>query len=129
MRRVVKIMLMWLLVLALPVQGLAAQRMLFCTPAQHAVVQVQAEHDHTAHMHAEHGQADATADAATTAQADASHGKCSACASCCAALGIVAAPLVFDLSPPSPDYSASVFAGHSGYTPSRLDRPPRSPLA
>jgi hypothetical protein len=129
MRRVVNVWLMWLLVLALPVQGLAAQRMLFCSPAQHTVVQAQTEHDHSAHMHAEHSKADAKAEAAPAAHSDVSHGKCSACASCCAVLGIVSAPLLFEPGPLAPDYNASVFAGHSGLTPSRLDRPPRNPLA
>jgi hypothetical protein len=125
MRRVVKALLMCLLVLALPVQGLAAQRMLFCAPAQHKVVQAQAPHDHSAHMHAQHSKADAKA----APQADPGHGKCSACAACCAGVGLVPTPLVFEPSPPSPDYTARVFAARSGYTPSRLERPPRSPLA
>jgi hypothetical protein len=117
--------LTWLLVLALPVQGLAAQRMLFCAPAQHHVVQAQAQHDHSAHMHADHSKADAK----PVAPAKASHGKCSACASCCGAMAIVSSPLVFGVNPPAPDYLPTALPSYSGHTPGRLDRPPRSTLA
>lgn len=112
---------MCLLVLALPLQGLAAQRMLFCTPAQHAPTQAQEHHDHAAHGQAEHSKVDA--------KADVGHGKCSVCASCCAAMALVPAPLSFEPAPPSPDYTSNTVSGYSGQTPGRLDRPPRSPLA
>ncbi|MGY4830446.1 hypothetical protein ACVNIS_17885 [Sphaerotilaceae bacterium SBD11-9] len=124
-------LLMCLLMLALPVQGWAMQRMLFCTPDPHAVVHAPAEMEHSAHHHMDHSKADASV-AAADAQphhADAGHGKCSACASCCTGLALLATALAFGATPPAPTYTAAVFTGHSGHVPHRLDRPPRSTRA
>jgi hypothetical protein len=132
MSRALRIFLTCLLALALPLQGYAAQRMLFCAPASHHPVQVptqQARHDHSAHAH-HHSKADAKAPVHDSVHgAKASPGKCSACASCCAAVAIISSPLVFSTSPPSTDYTATVVPRYSGHTPGRLDRPPRSTLA
>lgn len=55
MRRLLRTVLTWLLVLALPAQGYAAQAMLFCGPAHHGTVVSVAVDDPAAHGHAEHG--------------------------------------------------------------------------
>ncbi|HET7795984.1 MAG TPA: hypothetical protein VFL64_21525 [Rhizobacter sp.] len=124
-------LLMCLLMLALPVQGWAMQRMLFCAPDTHTVVHAPADNEHAAHHHMEHSKADANAKAGDMHQhtADPGHGKCSACASCCTGLALLAAPLTFGASAPTAHYAAAVFSGHSGHVPHRLDRPPRSALA
>lgn len=62
MRRLLRTVLTWLLVLALPAQGYAAQAMLFCGPAHHGTVVSVAVDDPAAHGHVEHrgrGHADA----------------------------------------------------------------------
>lgn len=57
MRRLLRLTLTWLLVLALPAQGYAAQAMLFCGPVHAAMAAGSAaatasDHDHAAHGHA-----------------------------------------------------------------------------
>jgi len=120
---------MWLLVLALPVQAQAAQRMMFCAPAAHHQVSQpphtmdqHADHAHEGHDHAAHG-------AGTLPPTDTTHSKCSACASCCGAMAMVSAPLIFSTGPPAPAYVSSYLPSYGGHTPDRLDRPPRSPFA
>jgi len=120
--------LTFLLALALPLQGYAAQRMLFCAPQSHHPVQVQAPHDHSAHVH-HSSKADAKAPVHDSVHAKFTPGKCSACASCCAGVAMVSSPLVFSANTPSPDYTGTVVPAYSGHTPDRLDRPPRSTLA
>ena len=49
---------LWLLMLAIPVQGMAASTMLLCGPEHHRQQQsAQAMHEHSAHGHGEHGNA------------------------------------------------------------------------
>lgn len=105
--------LTWLLVLALPAQGLAAATMLHCGPSHHrqAVIELSASadaHDHASHGHSgRHGAAASTGalDEAQSAQASAGSGdliqaKCSACANCCSALAILsAAPVIAEPHP------------------------------
>lgn len=137
MSRALRIFLTCLLTLALPLQGYAAQRMLFCAPASHQAAQVspmQAGHEHAAHGHGHSSKADAKAPVHEPVHAKftpgkLTPGKCSACASCCGAVAIISSPLVFSPNPPAHDYTASVVPSYSGHTPDRLDRPPRSTLA
>ena len=116
---------MCLLVLALPAQGLAAARMMFCVPAQHQTQDPHADHALVAHAHADHG----TGHADTSTQAKTNHSKCSACASCSGAMAIVSAPLIFSASPAAPPYVSGALPSYGGHMPDRLDRPPRSTLA
>jgi hypothetical protein len=136
MGRTWRTVLMWLLVLALPVQAQAAQRMMFCLPApQQAMV----SHEHatgepprTMEHHAGHAQDShdhASHDTSTNPATDTTHSKCSACASCCGAMAMVSAPLIFSASPPAPAYLTTHQPSYSGHTPDRLDRPPRPLLA
>jgi hypothetical protein len=123
-------LLVWLMVLALPLQGLAAATMLNCATAHGAAVVAHDDpaqahdhdhgHDHMA-MTAAHG--DATGDAPTLDH------KCSACAACHASLGLPAAlPVLpdFDVTEVHGPVSAS---GVSPFLTGGLERPPRSALA
>ncbi|MBB5390982.1 MULTISPECIES: hypothetical protein [unclassified Herbaspirillum] len=144
-----KIFLLWLLALAIPVQGFAAV-LQACAPvmlqtaaaghgAHAAHAMKQGEHAQaTAHRHGQHAQAelvvDAVADAvANTAPAhDAPHAQhknasCSYCAAC--TTGAVL-PLALD-APPAPDLPSREFialpaTGFVGYLPENPDRPPAS---
>ena len=83
----IRLFLACLLLLALPLQGLAAASMLYCGGAAthahgHEEAQAAAEHDHAAHGH--------EADAFATDLPDSDH-KCGACASCCNGVAIAAA--------------------------------------
>lgn len=92
MNNLVKVLIVWLMLVAIPFQGYAAASMLPCAPAQVTTVAqvsmaaMDMSADHCAHM-----------SAAAPQQADQSdhsaphHGKCNACASC---FGAVMAPPV-----------------------------------
>jgi hypothetical protein len=111
MRKLARFIVMWLIAVALPFQGVAAATMLHCGSANPAP----AASAHEGHAHHHHG-ADSTASSAGTpshhhgdhhgATADStstpplSHhqadGKasCSACASCCSALALPTTPVI-----------------------------------
>lgn len=110
-------LLAWLVMAAIPLQGLAAASMLFCgmgahhAPAQQvvAVTSVSAvhvsneatgEHDHSKHSHAAAEQPKKSVDTSGTKLPDASH-KCGVCASCCHSVAIAEFPqlLAFAAAP------------------------------
>ena len=144
----IRTLMIWLLVLAVPSQAAAAATMAFCGPNHHSAgeaAQIQpagpaghAHHDSTAATDHEHTEAAAPADEDSSASAvsaasakfsDASKHKCSACASCCS-LGAILSSV---LAVPAPIFSPTVF---SAVVPSvdtlaadGPDRPPRIVLA
>lgn len=128
--------LAWLLAVALPIQGYAAQAMLLCGPAHHqaAAAHEPAAHDHgTAALHedpqsmADHGGVQEDAPAKTFESGHA--GKCSACASCCSAAAIATAVVCVDVIPQHAPVVATIPAGHTHDALGGLDRPPRQILA
>jgi hypothetical protein len=123
MKTVLRSLIVWLLLLALPVQGLAAARMLPSAPAPpaHAAPLVKPCHD----MPAAHA-----AKAAPGEHQDKHKGKPpSACGDCCIVVALVPAPIV----PPAfaPPSSAIPFhAGHlASVDPALPERPPRRLVA
>lgn len=142
MNRVFRAFLIWAMVIAMPVQGMAASMMLFCGPS-HArmmsglVGQAAADagvHDHAAagHDHAAHAtHAVVSADPDNGSGAASPHIEltCSACAACCSVLAL---PMSFSL-PAATDMAHPMHAAPSvlpsSHEPDRLDRPPRSTFA
>lgn len=140
----IRMLLIWLLVLAVPAQGAAAATMAFCGSNHHsagAAAQMQpagpadhSHHDGAAATGHEHPQTAAPADedsstsavsAASAKVSDASKQKCSACASCCSGGAILSSVLAM----PAPVFTPTVF---SAVVPSvdtlaadGPDRPPR----
>lgn len=156
MRRLLRTVLTWLLVLALPAQGYAAQAMLFCGPAHHrAMLSETVVHGAAVHDHAEHGGGPAdthTPDGAVQAATEAadahagSHGPvasgdnagkaespgagtCSACAACCSAAIITSPSQAFAPVRLTPDYGIAAIERHDSRAGGGLERPPRSLLA
>lgn len=94
----VRLLLAWLIMVALPLQGIAAVSMLYCNGAHHMAGQKQSqpthqvsssdEHDHSKHSHATAAQAEKLDDTAKGLP-DAAH-MCGACASCCNGSAIAA---------------------------------------
>lgn len=146
MWQVLKAVLVWLMVLAIPTQGIAASTMLHCGPNHMQQSRAATELDHARHGHAHqgdahHDQADgiAAAPGVTTdagldqgghadAAAKLAKFKCSACASCCSAVAIlhVVSPLpvidcVFEGAP-------SPLIGRPGFFTDGPERPPRITL-
>ena len=147
MSLLVRTLLIWLLVLAVPAQGAAAATMAFCGPSHHgdavaarAVPTLPAKH---AHLHADtqsvHGHHDmAQADAVTTASdsssapAKAVHTdkqKCSVCASCCSIGAILNTVLAVPAPNPAPTVFYAVVPAVDALAAGGPDRPPRIVLA
>ena len=142
----IRTLFVWLLVLAVPVQGAAAATMAFCSPSHHggvAAEQMQsvgpADHaHHTASAASEHAhhQGAASVDEVSSTPADspsafsqASKHKCSACASCCSLGTILNAGLVVPTPAFSPTVFSTVVASVDALAADGPDRPPRHVLA
>lgn len=103
-----RVLLFWLLVLAVPLQGFAATTRLLCEGAHHShATGAQGTHGHGHHAEA----AAASADAAPSTPDGGAH-QCGLCAACCHAIAIGDAyQLVFASPPPqasAPEGSAAV---------------------
>lgn len=141
MNRIFKTWMLWLLVLALPVQGYAAVSQLSCGPVMHQTV-VEVIHDapmHHAGAHEHHMQnLPADMDMAAAHDADAApdqmhdqqaNSTCSACAACCISIAML--PVLPDWSvipigaTPVVSSPASLFLGHIA---DGIKRPPKSLL-
>ena len=151
MRATLRIVLMWMLVLAIPAQGVAAATMLHCRPGHHpAPVSKAVAAEHAAHGHVSrferadaaeantvrnHAAADAPSVSAPDNVPDLSkfskqaQQKCSACASCCSAFALISMPALL----PDPDPAKTVVAIAQAWAASVVidgpERPPRSFLA
>ncbi len=118
MRRFFERCLMFVIILALPLQGLAAATMFHCGPAQageHSAADPGHRHADPVAPHHHHGEAPDAHHAHATAEATSEAGdadpqaplsKCSACASCCTASALPSAPMVIA----SPDLPQSFTA-------------------
>lgn len=120
-----RLLLAWLLMAALPLQGFAGAAMLLCgdVPVHHAAATVamdQAGHDHSAHT-----QPDAQ-DQADAKQLPSALHACAICAACCHAVAItLAEPAVLLPPAPSPLLQGALVPMHS--QPARVpDKPPRA---
>jgi hypothetical protein len=128
MYRFLKTFLFWLLLAALPLQGIAAAMQLSCGPVKHPVSSP-ATIAPTAHEHHHDAGSHATAQAAPAGQSEMSrHGgsSCSACLACCvAAMAIPSRGVI------PPDYGASMPAAaashplRADFIPGGLERPPK----
>lgn len=132
----VRTLLIWLLALALPAQGVIAATMVFCGPDHHDRASVAAEAHDAGAAHSHHEAADGQAEN-TVSDESAAHykfaqsdmQKCSVCASCCSAAAIhdtVAKLPVFE--PVVTDFAALAPAVEP-FAADGPDRPPRHLLA
>lgn len=134
MNRILKTLLLWILIAALPVQGLAAASNASCGPAHHvsaAAAAVADQHHGDASIHHHDGGMHAAghvaaADTVEAPSAAGDHGYCSACAACC--IGATGPPPALTLvisdrcSEAIAIFAPPAFAGH---IPAGLERPPR----
>jgi hypothetical protein len=135
MFRMVRVLLTWLLALALPVQGVVAATMVLCGPNHHdraaaAAVAHDADaahepHDVAAHSHHEAGDETATPD--KFAQSDIQ--KCSVCASCCSAAAIHDTIPKLPVFEPVAAEFAALASAIEPFASGGPDRPPRHVLA
>jgi hypothetical protein len=130
-----------MVVLALPVQGIAAATMRFCAPGQHSKTvgsqSAQTPHHHgmhapasaAPHQHDEQPAVDIAGDDSKEGQATASKMKCSVCAVCCMAAALAPdTPRVYALEAVSM-ISLPASVSYVGPVADGLERPPRPFLA
>jgi hypothetical protein len=150
MLRKLRILLMWLVALAVPVQGFAAASMLGCGPGHHGTTGAQAHagpmHEHASgtsqHAHgvdldgdssSHHPDASAAAAHGDTPEAPAEGksgaGSCSACASCCLAAALPATALSFEASSVADFIALSIPRSPASFFTDGPERPPRLVLA
>jgi len=139
MRRTLWTFAIWLLALALPIQGAAAATMAHCEPARDQTSHA-AGHDHAAPApHQAHDAAAGTtpAQAAPSMAASgdsngvdvtSSMQKCSACAACCVGLGLPSSAFELPQAPATGPAPASLSARDAVFVTSGPERPPRPPL-
>jgi hypothetical protein len=138
MNRFLKTLLLWLVLLALPFQGIAATMQSVCTPSAgngSAGVPVSVEFHHhdsqamkAAYAHAGHHDASVGASNASEESHDSrhTHAACSLCAHCC-----VGAYALLSKPGPEPGFrnglpvTAAPLPWLAGVVPSGLDRPPK----
>lgn len=138
---VLRTLLVWLVVLAVPLQGAAAASMAFCGAAHPGGAAAAPAVDLSAVEHAHGGGADAghhlAADASTQAvgSADgsslpkaghAAEQTCSVCASCCSSGAILATLQPVPAPDPAPTLFTPVVATVGAFAVDGPDRPPRS---
>ncbi len=137
MKPFLRILLLWLLIAALPIQGMAAAIQATCASENQgsAIMMMAPEHHHDmashGHDHDDHhvasvdGSADKSGQLPDVAD-NHEHSTCSACASCC--VGGVAPPSAA-VQTPSYDSSNFVFVSApslvAGFIPPSLERPPK----
>lgn len=132
MSKVLRIVLAWLLAAALPLQGYAAQAMLFCAPAHHQATVEAPMHEGHSHDHEAMGHADPEDAAAAQAGDDGPAGsgsqaqKCSVCASCCSASAPATALTIVGIQPQPEAVSTAIALAHDRLVVGGLERPPRS---
>ena len=137
---------MWILLLALPLQGFAAATMINCGANHHRMLAASASaatevHEHAMSGHHQH-EADLAGDMHAAAVDDDEHGaslahhldkltkfKCSACAVCCMGAAMPTAALVIASFPPTMTTALFVSTPHADFVSDGLDRPPRLFLA
>jgi len=145
MPAILRSLLIWLMVLAIPNQGLAASFMQHCAPAGSpastvAVAAPSAQgHDraraaqHAGHdaAHAAHGSEHAGAGGANPAHGNSAEaaGTCSVCAACCHAIGMPPSPSAIAQAPDAAQVLQPAVMDVESFVPGGLDRPPRTPPA
>lgn len=156
MNRVLRAVLVWVMVIAMPMQGMAASLMLFCGPSHERMMQGlfadapaarPAQASEGAHRHSDAGQAaqhhasqgdavasqpaaDATADAVAdhAGKLRGHHGKviCSACAACCPVLALPAGFTLPEAVRATHPMQTASSAPVASHQPDGPDRPPRA---
>ena len=140
----VRALLIWLLALALPAQGVIAATMVFCGPNEHEGASAAAVAHHADSVHQQHESAaqphgpaaddhaeDTAADETTAPDKFSQSGtqKCSVCASCCSAAAIHdTVPKLPVFEPVAVEFAALASAVEP-FAADGPDRPPRHVLA
>lgn len=115
MQKLTRLFLLCLMLIAIPIQGIAASTMLYCDSGHHQSMSFDdSEHvlssDHSSHI--KH------TDATATEEGD-------SCAACCIGCAMAMALPSLAVSSPTSIKIHSIFSSHVGYIGDGLERPPR----
>lgn len=126
--------MMWLLAVALPLQGSVAAALRACGPGHDPLAMAAiaiAEHDHAAHHHDDTAASahDHDADAATQDLHKSAPHKCSACAACCVTAALPASTLRFEAAIDAAAPPRTFVPTAVAFLTDGPERPPRSLLA
>lgn len=131
MNSLVRTLLIWLIVMAVPAQGAAAVNMAFCGPTHHgSSAAVAGQPSETANLdHHAATALDPSTASLEPAQQVAAHDTCSACASCCLGGAIPSAGLAVPASAVASTVFSALMATVDAFATDGPDRPPRLVLA
>lgn len=132
MSRWLRLVFVWLIASALPVQGMASATMAHCGQSHERMHTAQASgHAHEAQdgAGAPHHHEVTTDTAAPDQFTDLGQYKCSSCASCCSAIALLAPMPGVPAPTLAPTVFASVVVGVDAFASDGPDRPPRVDLA
>ena len=127
--KVIKLLAMFLLFLAIPLQGMAVANQMFChgSGSVSTVIQKTADHSHhqtTEHHHDQTKSLDHQVSKAEVAKS-VNH-KCSTCAQCCFGTALLPAPLILVFNQAVSTFIATSNVLSGVISPFNLERPPRS---
>jgi hypothetical protein len=130
--KVIKLLAMFLLFLAIPLQGMAVANQMFChgSGSVSTVSQRTTDHSHhqtTDHHHDQNKSLDHPVSKAGVAKS-VNH-KCSTCAQCCFGTALLPAPLILVFNQAVSTFIATSNVLSGVISPFNLERPPRSFLA
>ena len=130
--KIIKLLAMFLLFLAIPLQGMALANQMFChgSGSVSTVSQKTADHSHhqtTEHHHDQTKSLDHQVSKAEVAKS-VNH-KCSTCAQCCFGTALLPAPLILVFNQAVSTFIATSNVLSGVISPFNLERPPRSFLA
>jgi hypothetical protein len=121
---------MCLLALAIPLQGMAAVTQMFCHGGGASVIQAPVNHAHLQTADHHHDQTKSPDHQASKADAVKSlNHKCSTCAQCCFGTALLPATINLVFSQETSTFVATSTELLGEFSPSNLERPPRSFLA
>ena len=134
MKSLFRSLLVWLMLLTLPFQGIASAAMLTCAhgPMQQATVAMTAPAPDAASVegHCHEPAIDAGNQHASPHDQHDSDGRCSACADCCIGAALAPAPALIAAPSSAPAVLVALVARHLAKVDLALpERPPRFPLA
>ena len=127
----------WLLALAIPLQGLAAATMLHCTPLRADAIAHAGHAHHGSSAAGHHAHEGAAADAQAASAAPHDHGsgvtpsvhKCSACAACNVGVGLPSTLAALPEPPAEPAAHPAPASVRTAFLTPGPDRPPRASAA
>jgi hypothetical protein len=130
MFRALRIALMWLMAVAVPVQGAVAATMFVCGPGHHgsALAAEAASHRRAAAEMRDHADAHASHHDASHAHGDLQKpgkGACSPCASCCVGTGLPATVSTFEAVALAEVFMRAAPQSAAPFLTEGLERPPR----